>query len=70
MGIINYKYYLLDINMVCCSGNKSLGLKLLKVSTLENNKDFINLHFLQNLKWKKTMWYHGLVNVLEPNGPW
>ena len=33
-----------------------LGLDLSKVSTLDNNKGFINLCFLQKLKWMKTVW--------------
>ena len=32
------------------------GLNKLKVSTLENNKVFINLRFLQNIKCQKTEW--------------
>ena len=51
-----FKRYLLNINMVHYFDNKSFGLDLLKgSSTLNNNKGFINLNFLQKLIWMKAV---------------
>ena len=29
---------------------------IIKIATLDNNKGFINLRFLQKVNWKKTVW--------------